>query len=205
VIAGKPERYTKWTWGGFSASFFENVRSWVRHHRGRNLNESFVRRPPEPARSGFSLKAPVLAVASILSVPPSMFFLFGPVKRFRRRWRGRCSKCNYDLQQLPEPRCPECAAVFDSTAVDRSELWLAQKRWFLIGAGYGVLMPWFALALEGHFTGASWVGEGSLLRAVLFPSANIYPLGFFALLLLNLVVCTIAFPALSFLLRVLRT
>lgn len=30
----------------------------------------------------------------------------------RRRRRGRCDRCNYELQGLPEPRCPECGAAF---------------------------------------------------------------------------------------------
>ncbi len=35
----------------------------------------------------------------------------------RRRRRGRCCRCNYSLQGLTEPRCPECGTAFDpSTA-----------------------------------------------------------------------------------------
>ncbi len=29
-----------------------------------------------------------------------------------RRLQGRCEQCGYDLQGLPEPRCPECGTPF---------------------------------------------------------------------------------------------
>jgi hypothetical protein len=39
---------------------------------------------------------------------PTLAFIRGPLRRHRRRRRGLCLKCGYDLTGLPEPRCPEC-------------------------------------------------------------------------------------------------
>lgn len=53
----------------------------------------------------FGLLVNILLYSSIF-----YFFLFGFVqlKRARRRRRGRCPKCNYDLRGDFDPGCPEC-------------------------------------------------------------------------------------------------
>lgn len=55
--------------------------------------------------------------------PPSIgwlvpFLILSGVVFLRNRFRpvfpsGHCSKCGYDLQGLPEPRCPECGKPFE--------------------------------------------------------------------------------------------
>jgi hypothetical protein len=39
---------------------------------------------------------------------PVAALITGPIRRRRRRKRGLCVTCAYDLRGLPEPRCPEC-------------------------------------------------------------------------------------------------
>jgi hypothetical protein len=47
--------------------------------------------------------APVLAIGLV----PAILVVFGVVRHFVRRYRGRCDACGYDLRASPE-RCPEC-------------------------------------------------------------------------------------------------
>lgn len=57
----------------------------------------------------------------------------------RRRRRGQCEKCGYDLHGLPEPRCPECGSPFDILAVAHNTRSWAAPLWCLaasIGAGF---------------------------------------------------------------------
>ena len=48
-----------------------------------------------------------LALASLASYP-TIAFIRGPLRRYRRRKRGLCLTCGYNLTGLIEPRCSEC-------------------------------------------------------------------------------------------------
>jgi hypothetical protein len=52
----------------------------------------------------FPLWAPLL----VFGTYPTISFIRGPLRRRRRRRRGLCVHCGYNLTGLPEPRCPEC-------------------------------------------------------------------------------------------------
>jgi hypothetical protein len=41
---------------------------------------------------------------------PTIAFIRGPVRRWRRRRRNECVHCGYVLKGLPEPKCPECGS-----------------------------------------------------------------------------------------------
>jgi hypothetical protein len=43
---------------------------------------------------------------------PAVAFIRGPLRRWRRRRKGLCVKCGYNLTGLTEPRCPECGTEF---------------------------------------------------------------------------------------------
>jgi hypothetical protein len=57
--------------------------------------------PLTPVLPGFLLNT--LFYAAVLRVP----LMFFPLRRWRRRRRGRCVECNYDLTGIDAP-CPEC-------------------------------------------------------------------------------------------------
>ena len=52
----------------------------------------------------FSLLVPFVALA----LYPTIAFIRGPLRRWRRRRRGRCVTCGYDLTGNVSGVCPEC-------------------------------------------------------------------------------------------------
>jgi hypothetical protein len=47
----------------------------------------------------------------ILAAYPSLCFYCGPIRRRRRRRRGLCTKCGYNLTRNTTGVCPECGSV----------------------------------------------------------------------------------------------
>lgn len=54
------------------------------------------------------LKLPLYAPFFVFAAYPAIAFIRGPVRRYRRRRRGRCLKCGYDLTGNVSGVCPEC-------------------------------------------------------------------------------------------------
>ena len=56
----------------------------------------------------------LLAPCALLAVYPVFAFIRGPVRRNRRRKRGLCVQCGYNLTGNVSGRCPECGMQIDA-------------------------------------------------------------------------------------------
>jgi hypothetical protein len=63
----------------------------------------------------FAVRAWVLVL--VFSAYPLNALYRGPLRRWRRRRRGLCHKCGYNLRGLTESRCPECSTEFDPSTL----------------------------------------------------------------------------------------
>lgn len=45
---------------------------------------------------------------ALFGIFPLFAFIYGPLRRHRRRKHNQCLRCGYSLTGLTEPRCPEC-------------------------------------------------------------------------------------------------
>ncbi len=73
---------------------------------------TFNSRPGEIRVSAFAIPHWLLCGAFLIY--PLLAFIRGPLRRYRRRRRGLCRECAYDLRGTTEPRCPECGKAFDA-------------------------------------------------------------------------------------------
>jgi hypothetical protein len=78
---------------------------------------TYVRRDVKGHRDSPALFGPVRCVYLVVpfwfpfvlfAAYPALAFLRGPLRRYRRRKRGLCVRCGYNLTGLTESRCPEC-------------------------------------------------------------------------------------------------
>jgi len=58
--------------------------------------------------------APLWAPFILLATYPTIVFYRGPMRRWRRRRRGLCLKCGYDLTGNESGVCPECGSEIES-------------------------------------------------------------------------------------------
>jgi hypothetical protein len=66
----------------------------------------------------FVVRVPLWFLAAVFGAYPTwQLALWG--RKIRRRRRGLCVYCGYDLRGLVEPRCPECGMAFDRTPLDQ--------------------------------------------------------------------------------------
>ena len=66
--------------------------------------------------SGWQVRVPLWSVILACSAYPAIAFIRGPLRRWRRRKRGLCIKCGYDLTGNVPGACPECAHPVSETA-----------------------------------------------------------------------------------------
>lgn len=62
----------------------------------------------------YVLTLPMWFIMVALSIPPLYVFVFKPIRTMRRRRANNCINCNYNLNALTEPRCPECGTPVPS-------------------------------------------------------------------------------------------
>jgi hypothetical protein len=67
------------------------------------------RRPGRRGEPRWSLVFPIWLMVAVTAVLPA-WVMPGRIRRRRRRARGACLSCGYDLRATPE-RCPECGVV----------------------------------------------------------------------------------------------
>ena len=60
-----------------------------------------------PLGSVWMLGVPLWIPFLLFAAYPTLAFIRGPLRRYRRRKRGLCVTCGYDLRGSPK-RCPEC-------------------------------------------------------------------------------------------------
>ena len=60
------------------------------------------------ARWGVELRVPFWFLSLLFAVYPTVAFIRGPYRRHRRRKKGLCLKCGYDLTGNLSGVCPEC-------------------------------------------------------------------------------------------------
>ena len=65
--------------------------------------------------------APAWIVAPAFATYPTIAFIRGPVRRWRRRRRGECVACGYDLTGNVSGVCPECGAPVQRERADTTE------------------------------------------------------------------------------------
>ena len=55
-----------------------------------------------------------MAITTLLAIYPTIAFIRGPLRRYRRRKKGLCVSCGYDLTGNVSGVCPECGTDIDS-------------------------------------------------------------------------------------------
>ena len=60
--------------------------------------------------------------ALLFGIPPAVTLARGPVRRRRRRKRGLCPKCGYNLTANVSGRCPECGAPCSAKSTGPSSM-----------------------------------------------------------------------------------
>lgn len=63
----------------------------------------------------YAVSVPLWMIAILLAIYPSIAFIRGPLRRRRRRQRGLCLNCAYDLTGNISGVCPECGVSTDPT------------------------------------------------------------------------------------------
>ena len=82
---------------GVGLPWHNHEAAWEAVVHGRKL---FLLLPPMLARPGPPVEE--------LYLPPTLAFIRGPFRRWRRCRKGHCQSCGYDLQGNVSGVCPEC-------------------------------------------------------------------------------------------------
>jgi hypothetical protein len=165
---------------------------------GLSIRNARSRASPVLSAVHVAIRMPAYAPIIVFGLYPCVAFVRGPVRRYRRAWRGRCLACGYSLRGLAEKDGVDAARriaapVRESALRSRQQL----PRWILRGATFGALTPLARLALGVLLPdNASW--ESSVVVGLLtFPAMEF---GFAPLLpayLANVALCALLFATCS--------
>lgn len=70
-----------------------------------------VERPDGTRNMRIALRMPAYLLIPLLAVPPILTMIRGPIRRARRRKRGLCETCGYDLRGNVTGICSECGST----------------------------------------------------------------------------------------------
>jgi hypothetical protein len=113
VFAGKTFAPIVWSWGDFA----------YKRHDWRYLAGAtpLPGSGPPLLYDGFEVSSPIWALFILCAAYPTIYFIRGPLRRRKRRRRGQCLECGYDLRGSGG-QCPECgAATMDGPDVERND------------------------------------------------------------------------------------
>ena len=89
---------------------------WFRHQFALSFRKNILtqRSPLWMRRSAvlWCLAVPLWHLFLLFAAYPTLAFIRGPLRRYRRRKRGLCVGCGYDLRGSPG-RCPECGTEIE--------------------------------------------------------------------------------------------
>lgn len=72
-------------------------------------------------KGGLRVEFPYWAPVALFAAYPTLALTRTWLRRrtlMRRRLRGLCVRCGYDIRKLPEPRCPECGTAIEPVSAD---------------------------------------------------------------------------------------
>lgn len=108
----------------------------IRTAREQELARWLTREAPESGTAGFAylrtrlkwcIALPLWLPITMFAAYPAIVFVGGLLRRHRRRNKGLCLKCGYNLRALVDPVCPECGQAFDPAR--RREALLRLEPW----------------------------------------------------------------------------
>ena len=83
-------------------------RSWRGAGFGRSETYISAGAEYEYVTTDYLVFCPSWLATILLAVYPTITFVRGPFRRWRRRWKGLCPDCAYDLTGNESGVCPEC-------------------------------------------------------------------------------------------------
>lgn len=71
---------------------------------------------PEDRGFWFTIQIPLWTFVVVFALNPTLAFICGPLRRWRRRRASACLRCGYDLTGNVTGICPECGSKLGSAA-----------------------------------------------------------------------------------------
>ncbi len=126
-----------------------------------------------------------------LAAYPILAFIRGPVRRYRRAFRGLCPECAYSLKGLPTHAGMDGATLLSAGL--RRKLARAARRslnWFAYGACFGAVASLLLSTFRQVFPYSTLLDPGSLLSWIMLPAENLYLYHMAPIYVVNVVLLT---------------